>query len=184
MMVVSALRSLAGVFLLLVASSLPADAIDPNEIRVAFLFNFSKFTEWPDDAFGDADAPFVIAVCGNTELAQLMRDAVRGRRVHDRRLEVRAVERPVDSPEYHLLYVANVSPSLLARMAESRSPAVLSVGEGSEFLDAGGVVGLVENDGRIQFVIDLDRARKARLSLSSKLLSLASQVRYSNAGRD
>jgi hypothetical protein len=180
---VAALAALhAGVGIAHAAStaSVPAD-----ELRVAFLYNFAKFTEWPADAWSGSDAPFVIAIEGNSTFAHLVESAMRDRTIHGRRVEVRTVDASTSSDRCHLLYVAEANSTTLERVVAARKPRpVLTVGEGARFLEAGGVVGLVESQGRIQFEIDLDRARRNGLDLSSKLLALAQSVRRTDAGGD
>ena len=39
------------------------------EAKVALIYNSSKFTTWPEEAFKDAEAPFVFAILGETLLA-------------------------------------------------------------------------------------------------------------------
>ena len=63
-----------------------AQSNEPTEyqVKAAFLFNFTKFVEWPDAAFADGHAPIVLGILGDdpfgTELTQLVSgQSVRGR---------------------------------------------------------------------------------------------------------
>jgi hypothetical protein len=51
--------------------------------------------------------------------------------------------------------------------------AVLTVGEGDDFIHQGGVIAFVVDDRHVRFDINLKAATNAGLKLSSKLLSVA-----------
>jgi hypothetical protein len=53
---------------------------------------------------------------------------------------------------------------------------VFTVGETSEFLDAGGMVTFSNQDEFIRFDVNLGEANKAHLKISSRLLVLARRV--------
>jgi hypothetical protein len=50
---------------------------------------------------------------------------------------------------------------------------VLTIGEGGEFLRAGGLVRFYEAEGKVRFEINAEGAKDAKLRVSSKLLKLA-----------
>src|SRR5262245_8752176 len=59
---------------------------DENSIKAAFLYNFTKFIDWPEAAFPATGAPFTMCVFANAgfrhELEAIMRgEQVRGRMV-------------------------------------------------------------------------------------------------------
>ena len=64
-------------------------------------------------------------------------------------------------------------PSIL-RAAHARS--MLTVGDAERFAAHGGIIELVLHADRVGFEINVDSARKAGLTISSKLLSLAKAV--------
>ena len=53
---------------------------------------------------------------------------------------------------------------------------ILTIGDGETFARDGGMISLIRDDNRIVFEINLNAAREAGLSLSSKLLTLARKV--------
>src|SRR5262245_52584440 len=59
------LRNLSALIVaLLLVSPGASAALSEHRVKAVFLFNFSKFVEWPPSAFAAADAPFVIGVFG------------------------------------------------------------------------------------------------------------------------
>ena len=71
--------------LLLLAGDASA-ALSEHRLKAVFLFNFSKFVEWPPSAFAAADAPFVIGVFGRDPFGSDLDDVARGETVNGRQL--------------------------------------------------------------------------------------------------
>ncbi len=53
---------------------------------------------------------------------------------------------------------------------------VLTTGESKDFAAQGGIIGFLVEDVRVRFEVNLQMAKQARLSISSKVLSLARRV--------
>jgi hypothetical protein len=142
----------------------------PLEYRVkaAYLFNFTKFVEWPAAALR-ADEPLTICIAGMNPFGDTLDETLRGESVGGRPLTARAV---TDGDGCHVLFVPEGVPAatLLLNM---RAKPVLTVGESPEFLRQGGVVNFVMQDGKVRFEISQDAATKAHLRISSHLLRLS-----------
>ena len=61
-------------------------------------------------------------------------------------------------------------------LAGLESHHVLSIGDMEGFAEQGGIIGLTKVDGKVRFAINVDAAQRAGLTISSKLLKLASIV--------
>ncbi len=148
------------------------------EVKAAFLYNFAKFVEWPPEAYSGAEEPIVLCVAGNDPFGASLDRTVNGRSAHGRTIVVR---REVDAGQIascHLLFVPEVETSQVARIVQSVSGAsVLTVGESPGFLDAGGMIGLVIDEGKVRFEINAGVAERGGLRLSSQILKLARSVR-------
>lgn len=158
----------------LAAAASTALARNASEYRVkaAFLYNFTKFVEWPDNAA--ADRPFVLGVCGPGALVDELRDALAGRSVRSRPLRVAAVRTPADARAVDLLFVsAQGEDAVEDLLAAVRASPVLTVGESDRFAGAGGIITFLTVDGRVRFAIDRAAGERARLRISAQLLKLA-----------
>ena len=146
------------------------------EVKAAFLFNFASFANWPDSAFESADAPFRVCVTGQDPFGAILDETLRGENVGSHPLI--AVRAPTleEMGRCHILFVprqiADPAPIL---HAASRG-AVLTVGEADGFLRTGGVLQFVIDEGRVRFDINTAPARKAGVSLTSRLLQVARVV--------
>jgi hypothetical protein len=146
-------------------------------IKAAFLYNFAKFTEWPSDALS-ASAPLSLCVIDDPKLVRALEEATAGRDVEGRNLVVRkiAFDGPVRS--CHLLYASGLDAKRSARLIETLKGApVLAVTDLESFAITGGTLNFFFEDGRMRFAVNLEATQRARLRLSSKLLSLAKIVK-------
>jgi hypothetical protein len=156
------------------------DAAAPTEaeVKAAYVFNFLKYVEWPARVFRDDKAPFVIGVVGDGPVRAAI-DALQGRQVRGRTIEVRHVER-AEATQAHALFVCGTADPAHTLKNVDRMP-ILSVTE----LDGsrpGSVINLVRIGDRIGFDVDLDAANAAGLEVSSRLLSVARSVQSSGRG--
>src|SRR5689334_1690426 len=54
------------------------------EVKAAFLFNFTKFVEWPESVFSDPQAPIVIGIIGDDPFGDSLRRIVAGQKAQGR----------------------------------------------------------------------------------------------------
>lgn len=139
-------------------------------VKAAYLFNFTKFVDWPAEALPQ-NAPLSICVAAPNPFGTTLVDTVRGESVEGRALATRTVS---DANGCHVLFVPDgVLPSPLLR--DARNKPVLTVGESPDFLRQGGVVRFVMEHGKVRFEINQDAATRAQLRISSRLLRLSRQ---------
>jgi hypothetical protein len=160
-----------------VAADARAPAADEWQIKSAFIYNFTKFVEWPEAALGGPAQPIVIGVLGEKPLAQQLAAVVAGRNVKGRPIEVRAVRTAAEARATQLLFVAAAEESRYAAMRDelAESP-VLTVGETPSF-SVTGAIGFVQEGEKLRFEINVDIAERSHLKISSQLQKLAAAVR-------
>lgn len=147
----------------------------PDEYRVkaAFLYNFARFTSWPAS---DASA-FNVCILGDNPFDGAV-DALREKLVHGLPLTVSYINDTSSAADCQLLYVsrslANRADRIIAELG--RLP-VLTISDMEGFIRHGGIIGFLSIDSRIRFEINVTAASESGLSISSKLLSLATTVR-------
>ena len=81
------------------------------QLKAVFLFNFSKFVEWPAEAFADDESPLGVGVFGNDPFGGMLDDIVQGEKVGRRALIVHRYRRVEEIGVCHILLSANRSPS-------------------------------------------------------------------------
>ena len=136
-------------------------------VKAAYLFNFTKFVEWPRDS---GDGPVTICVAGRNVFGGVLTELVRGELVHGRPIETRLVVAPTS--DCHVLFVPRGA-AAAAYLRAARDMPVFTVGESSDFLSLGGVANFILDGANVRFEIDADAAERAGLRVSSRLLRLA-----------
>ncbi len=150
-------------------------SIDEYRVKAAFLYNFAKFVEWPGQAFKSPGEPFGICIAGANPFGTSLQDMVAGKMVSDRGFAVRiqpvAQFRPAGC---HILFVSAAEVRHARALLEAlKSESILTVGEGDEFAASGGMISFRMDANRVHIDIAAEAAARARLRISSKLLSLA-----------
>ena len=171
---------LAAATLVLIAM-LPArgDELPSKEyqVKAAYLFNFTKFVDWPPKSFANASAPIVIGILGDDPFGPLLDGLVKGETVHNRKLTVIRARQIDDLKSCQIVFVGKSEeshiPQILAALGDA---SILTVGETEGFAKRGGIVNFYLDENKVRFEINRDAARKHGLNISSRLLSLAKIV--------
>jgi hypothetical protein len=146
-------------------------ALSEHRLKAVFLFNFTRFVEWPPSAFTAPDAPFVLGVFGRDPFGSDLDDVVRDETINGRRLLVRRVQSVQDAAACQILFIpqserANLD-EILAALSRSNT---LTVSDLDGSAQHGAMIRLVTDRDRIRLRINVDAARAAGLTISSKLL--------------
>lgn len=174
-----AVRLLLGV-LLATTTRLHAQTLimDEYRLKAAFLSNFAQFVEWSPEAFTNASEPINICVLGRNPFGSNLHNAVRGKVVATRTVAVREIRDAKQVSRCHMLFISAAEQERSGQLiAELKGPNVLTVGETDQFVATGGIMSFRITDSRVRFVIDASAASAAKLTISSKLLSLAENTR-------
>ena len=144
------------------------------ELKAAFLFNLSKFVEWPASAFAGADDAIVIGILGEDPFEGRLQQTVEGKIVGGRRFRIRYVKADRDAQACHIVFISHSEKDRLAQIAERlRGSPTLSVSDVGPFAELGGVLHFDLDGRRVRLVINPEAAKGAGLKLSAKLLNLA-----------
>ena len=152
-------------------------APDEAQVKAAFVYNFAKFVEWPDDAASHA-GPMVVGVLGDAKLKATIDRTLRGKTVRGRAFEVRHFTSPESIALCHILFVAVRDAEGAQRVLHvTQDSPTLTIGELRGFSDWGGVIELILVDNQFRFEINAGTARRGGLKVGSRLLRLARSVK-------
>lgn len=167
--------------LVALAGPAAAHARSEYEVKAAFLFNIARFVEWPSSAGPEGAGEFRLCVVGEDPFGGALA-ALERRRLHGHRVVVRRPQSPLRMERCHLLFI---SPSA-ARFrvaavldAVARQP-VLTVGDSPGLAERGVIVNLYLERGKVRFEVNLEAAKRAGITLSSRMLRLARIVGQDN----
>lgn len=173
------LRGWASILLAALAGSgsLHAEISREYQLKAAFLFNFTKFVEWPARRFADERSPILIGVVGENPIGAALADLVTGRLVNGRPIAVAYPKNTGEMQRVHLLFVARGEEDRLTELQSSGTTVVLTVGESDRFAELGGMINFVVADEKVRFEVNLATAEKHGIKISAQLVKLAARVR-------
>ena len=149
-------------------------------IKAGYIYNFAKLVEWPAAA-ARRGQPIVIGVLGNDAFAAVLDRAVNGKKIDDRPLLVKPLKnKDARDCGCQILFVGEAESARTDQVIQSQSAAsVLTIAEAPDFARRGGIIALVLEDSKVRFIVNVDAASQASLSISSRLLALATIVHTS-----
>lgn len=155
-----------------------AQGVAPEyEVKAAFLFNFTKFVEWPPAAFIDEHSQLKICVLGENPFGKTLHSLM-GEEVGGRRLSLMRLESLNNLESCHVLYVSRSERDRLGQiLAGVRNAPVLTVGDMPGFIDQGGMINFILEGSKVRFDINQEAAERTGIKISSRLLALAKHVK-------
>lgn len=166
------LLALAGV------GSVQAQPATEYEVKAVFLFNCTRFVEWPGKVEGGTK-PLVIAVLGDDPFGRVLDDTVKGEQVNGRPLTIVRIRQIEDAETVQIdaLFISrSEKPQLAKILKRMEHKPVLTVSDIPLFAESGGMVGLVTEGGKTKIQINVEVSKAASLAISSKLLRPAQIV--------
>jgi hypothetical protein len=153
-----------------------AQATD-DAVKAAFLPRFARYVTWPGPFVPAAGAPFQLCVIGRDPFVRLLDQAAAGEVIDGHGVVVRRMPSAEGSRGCHLAFVQGAAPPDTARLllALRRQP-VLTVTDARAGPQRG-IIHFTIADGRVRFFIDDAAAAERGISISSRLLALAANVR-------
>ncbi len=162
--------------ILLTPGGANAQETAPSEyqVKAAFLFNFAKFIQWPEEAFANAQSPLFIGVLGQNAFGENLERTVREKTLNGRFLTIQECRTLEEAKKCHVLFISNSEKMRLREIFfELSGTHVLTVGEMDNFVESGGMISFFREGNKIRFEIKDETAKKAGLKIDSKLLGLA-----------
>jgi hypothetical protein len=160
--------------LLVVTDARPQTVPLEYQVKAVYLFNFVKYVTWPPPA---RKRPITICIAERNPFGEALKETLRQEVVHQRPLEARLIAKP--EPGCDVVFVPRDSTAKPYLEAARRS-ATLTVGEQADFLQQGGIINFIIEEGSVRFEIDPEAAERAHLRISSHLLRLGRGDRGDN----
>ena len=158
------------------AAAAQRTATAEDDIKAAFLFNFTQFVEWPGAALAAA-APFRICVVADPAFAAAVDRTISGESVGGHPIARTSPASPDAARGCQILFVGRQEGERLERwMAAVKGTPVLVVGESRAAFEHGAHINFVVENNRVKFDVNKDGATRAGLTISSKLLRVARTV--------
>jgi hypothetical protein len=171
-------RCLVAVSTLLLITHLHAQVAHPTEsqVKAAYLYNFGKFVRWPEDRNAKLD-PLLICILGKDPFGAVLDSTVSGENIDGRKITVKRLSVLQEAAPCSVLFVSSSEERRLAAILPvAQRLSILTVSDMQNFAQRGGVIGLLNEQGKIRFEVNRAAAERAHLVLSSELLKVAIKV--------
>jgi YfiR/HmsC-like len=157
----------------------PAAAAAPSaseyDVKAAFLYNFTKFVDWPPEAFPDPNS-LRICVLGEDPFGKSLQ-AVTDEQVGGHKLIVTRTESLAKPAGCQILFISRSERERVRQiLAAVKDTPVLTVGDTQGFADDGVIINFVLEGSKVRFEINTRSADRAGIRISSKLLQLAKRI--------
>ena len=142
------------------------------QLKAAFIYNFAVFTEWP----ADVGTPLNLCILGPDPFGDEIND-LQGKAIGNRTLAVlrKTTSQPISG--CHIVFITAQAYRNLPRVLdEIRDRPILTVADSEGAAKRGVALNMAVAQNRVTFEASQAAARASRLTLSSKLLRLATEV--------
>jgi hypothetical protein len=144
-------------------------------IKAAYIYQFSRYVEWPERVFASPQANFIIGVMKDDPIAADLEQIARLKRVGDHPIRVVQFATADEVRPCHVLFLSAAVPhavqSEIIRRMERQ--AALLVGESEGFLEWGGTIRFSVEENKVRITIARKAAERDGLAISAKLLQVA-----------
>jgi hypothetical protein len=170
---------LALLLALALATPLSARADDSKEylVKAAFIYNFTKFVQWPGDKAIGGQSNIDICMLGNSPLIATS-DVFK--KASTPKLSLSLVEEKSwrEAPGHcHIVFISTSQESQLGEMlAFLKDRPVLTVSDMGGFANRGGMIGFVLSDNKIKLEINTRALNAAGMKVDAQLLEIALRV--------
>jgi hypothetical protein len=171
------------IVILWIFSTAPPRALAQNDeeieypAKLAFLYNFAKFIEWPLASYSFPGAPFVVCIAGRDPFRSDDESELRTRTVLGHPIQIRALRVTGTLSACNIAFIPVTENDQAGNILRGfKGSSTLTVGETQGFAARGGVINLTVEGNRLRFEINQMAAERAGLKISSKLFSLAKIV--------
>lgn len=168
---------------LLLLASMAMAAPGEYQVKAVFLFNFTQFVGWPPESFANAQSPFVIGVLGRDPFGSALDETVRGETVNGRPLIVQRYSSVTELKPCQILFIdRSAGVDLTRALASLEHQGTLTVSDFESQAPHDVIIRFLSEGKKIRLRINVDSARDAGLTISSKLLRPAEVVGSGGVG--
>jgi TonB family protein len=159
-----------------------AQTASEYQVKAAYLYNFAKSAEWPQQSQAGISTVVIGVVAGDDEFIDALTKMVTGRKIGNRAVAVKRVSSNEEMGFCQVIFFRSNAgrKRTESALAALTSASILLVGEDDGFLRQGGMINLVLRNGKIRFEINKDSLGRADIHLSPELMALADVERGSS----
>ena len=147
---------------------------DPDveiRVKVAFIYNFARFIEWPARS---GPGSVHIAILGHGDLASPLEEAIRGKTANGRSIEVSRIGGVAEADNCEILLIERSESRHVKEIVQAvAGKPVLTVCDGGNCFRDGAMIAFQIAEESVRFQINQEAAERTGLKISSQLLKVA-----------
>ncbi len=164
------------VLLIAQVASFADEASREYTLKAAYVYRITQFVDWPEN--GAASSPLGVCILGADPFGSAI-DYIEEKTSRGRRFALHRYANPESLGGCHLLFIsASESDHMDAILDGLAGRSVLTVSDVEDFARCGGMIGLVNRQGKVGLEINRNAAEAAGLQISAKLLELSRIVKH------
>lgn len=143
------------------------------KIKAVFIYNFTRYFEWPSK-----NGNFVIALCGdNANLVTELNKMASTKLVGDQKIEIKTVSTIKEAEKANILFLMpDKSGNLADALTKAKGKGTLVITEKNGLAKVGSTINFIIQENKQKFELNKASAAKAGLKVSSTLDQLAAEV--------
>jgi len=158
----------------------PIARADDNKeylVKAAFIYNFIKYVEWPDNKAIGNQSHIDICEAGSNGLSSAGQ-VFKAASTSKLSLSLVTENNWANAAAHcHVLFIsASMEDKLPQILAAIKGQPVLTVSDIDNFAESGGMIGFVENDNKIKLEINTKPVETANMRINAQLLEIALKV--------
>jgi hypothetical protein len=152
-------------------------AVTEHQLRVAYLYNITKFIQWPQKSFKSEESPINICIIGKNfskEDIETLRDKI----VSGRKLNIYYYKNSKDIDMCHIAYISSSKKDTFKKsLKDIEGKNIITISDINMFANKGGMIELRRENDKIKLYVNLQALSNENLFLSSKILELSNIVK-------
>jgi hypothetical protein len=159
------------------APRIRAQVFKEYDLKATFLYHLAQFVEWPPEAFPTEETPLVIGILGTDPFGKVLDEIIKDEVVKNRKLTAQRYHSMDEVKNCHILFISQSESGRLDQIFSSlKERNILTVGDTESFAQRGGIIRFLTEKNKIRLRINIEAAKTANLTISSKLLRAAELI--------
>ena len=167
---------MAALMLALPGFCAPPAPVDEYEVKAAMLLNLARFVQTPRWKAGNTRAALVIGVLAPRQVVAQVQEVLTNRTLGTQPVVVQELQSLAGAGKCNIVFIARSAPAQYQSVAALSKTGIVTVGDAEGFAQDGGIIGMVVRQEHVALEINLRAAHDDGITISSRVLALATIV--------
>lgn len=147
------------------------DTLTPR--KAGYLYNFTKYIDWPASA---KQGNFIIGVLGTTPIYGKVLENTKDKKVNNQTIEVKNFATAAQITSCQLLFVPSNFDNLSEIVSKLKKSSTLIVTDKVGMVNKGSIINFIWKDNKLQYEVNKANAEKNDLKVGAQLINTAAAV--------